>query len=298
MAAMKAGSYIFVIFLLASSLVIFLSFMSELMNKNNYGMQRSWKKMRRVDKHFFFDLLPSFDLPVQNRNMYQPSEFIPHSQFTSIIDRVLLSRYLVDRFAYRSFIQFGCRLDRSIHQLLPDTTVKIRHCVDRRDGTPIAYLNASYAQNHLFDLVVADIENISESLLESYMNILDEGGTVVLTGSNNFILESNKTKETTPAEAALLHQLILMRGRQDLDLATLDADTGGLISNHASTLKYSYLPFLTSGDSLHRDLISLSIYDSFSTSLMSCRHHLCISSCRSDCYLQAKKFRLLGHSDG
>jgi hypothetical protein len=229
MAVMKAGGYIFVIFLLASSLLIFLSFMSELMNKNNYGMQRSWKHMRRVDKHFFFDLLPSFDLPLQSHNTYQPSEFIQHSQFTSIIDRVLLSRYLVDRFAYRSFIQFGCRHDRSIYQLLPETTVKIRHCVDRKDGSPIAYLNASHAQNHLFDLIVADMENISESLLESYMNILDEGGTVVLTGSNNFILESNKTKEITNTEAALLHQIILIRGRQDLDLATLDADTGELI---------------------------------------------------------------------
>jgi ribosomal protein L11 methylase PrmA len=100
-------------------------------------------------------------------------------------------------------------------------------------------LNTSHAQNHLFDLIVADIENISESLLESYMNILDEGGTVVLTGSNNFILESNKTKEITIAEAALLHQIILIRGRQDLDLATLDADTGDLVSNHASILEDS-----------------------------------------------------------
>lgn len=254
MAVMKAGSYIFIIFLLASSLLIFLSFMSELMNKNNYGMQRSWKKMRRVDKHFFFDLLPSFDLPLQNSNTYQPSKFIEHSQFTSIVDRVLLSRYLVDRFAYRSFIQFGCRLDRSIHHLLPDTTVTVRHCVDRRDGMPIAYLNTSHAQSRLFDLIVADIENISESLLESYMNILDVGGTVVLTGSNNFILESNKTKEMTTVEAALLHQIILIRGRHDLDLATLDADTGELTSHHASILEYSYLSSLTPGGFLQNDI--------------------------------------------
>ena len=240
MAVLKAGSYILVIILLVSSLLIFLSFMSDVMNKDNYGMERSWKRMRTVDKHFFFDLLPSFDLPVVNHNEYQPSEYIEHSQFTSIIDRVLLSRYLVDRFAYRSFIQFGCRPDRSIYQLLPDTTVKIRICVDRKDGTvrmsPSAYMNSSYAQNHRFDLVVADIENISENLLESYMNILSDGGTIVLTGSNNFKLDSNKTKEITAAEAALLHQIIMIRGRQDLDLATLDADTGDLFSMHSCIL--------------------------------------------------------------
>lgn len=230
MAVVKAGRYLLALGLLALFLLVFLSIMSELMDKNNYGIRRSWQKMRTVDKHFFFDLLPSFDLPVSDNEMYQPSQNIAHSQFSDIMDRVLLSRYLVDRFAYTSFIQFGCNREQSIYQLLPDTSMKSRVCVDKRDGTirssATAYLNSSYAQNRQFDLVVANANNLSTDLLDSYLNMLSDGGSMLLAGSNNFMGGPNKTKEIHEEDLINLRCIIAMRGRQDLDLATLDADRG------------------------------------------------------------------------
>ena len=186
--------------------------------------------MRTVDKHFFFDLLPSFNLPSRDREVYLPSRNLAHSQFSDIIDRVLLSRYLVDRFAYSTFIQFGCNREQSIYQLLPDTFMKSRVCVDKRDGTirssPSAYLNSSYAQNRQFDLVVADADKLSDDLLNSYLNMMSDGGSMLLTGSNEYRSGPNKTKEILEKDLINLRCIIEVRGRQDLDLATLDADRG------------------------------------------------------------------------
>jgi hypothetical protein len=54
------------------------------------------------------------------------------SLFTGIMDRVLFTRYLVERFAFASFLQLGCAGSSSSHvyQLLPDTAVPTRVCVD------------------------------------------------------------------------------------------------------------------------------------------------------------------------
>lgn len=230
MAVIRASRYLLSLGVLALSLLSFLSIMSQLLDKNNYGIRRSWQKMRTVDKHFFFDLLPSFDLPLSDREVYQPSLNLQHSQFSDIMDRVLLSRYLVDRFAYSSFIQFGCNRERSIYQFLPDTSMKSRVCVDKRDGTvrssPSTYLNSSYAQNRQFDLVVADADKLSTDLLNSYLNMLSDGGSMLLTGSNNYISGPNKTKGIREEDLLNLRCIIAIRGRQDLDLATLDADRG------------------------------------------------------------------------
>lgn len=230
MAVVKAGRYLLSLGLLAVFLLFFLSIISQVMDKNNYGIRRSWQKMRTVDKHFFFDLLPSFDLPLSDREMYLQSQNIAHSQFSDIIDRVLLSRYLVDRFAYTSFIQFGCNQEQSIYQLLPDTSMKSRVCVDKKDGTvkstPSAYLNSSYAHNRQFDLVVAGADKLSTDLLNSYLNMLSDGGSMLLTGSNNYVSGPNKTKEIHEKDLINLRCIIAVRGRQDLDLATLDADRG------------------------------------------------------------------------
>jgi hypothetical protein len=230
MAVVKAGRYLLSLGLLAVFLLFFLNIFSQVMDKNNYGIRRSWQKMRTVDKHFFFDLLPSFDLPLSDREMYLQSRNIAHSQFSDIIDRVLLSRYLVDRFAYTSFIQFGCNQEQSIYQLLPDTSMKSRVCVDKKDGTvkstPSAYLNSSYAHNRQFDLVVAGADKLSTDLLNSYLNMLSDGGSMLLTGSNNYMSGPNKTKEIHEKDLINLRCIVAVRGRQDLDLATLDADRG------------------------------------------------------------------------
>lgn len=45
MTQMKARGYFLVLILLCASLFIFLNVISEVMNKNNYGMGRSWQKM-------------------------------------------------------------------------------------------------------------------------------------------------------------------------------------------------------------------------------------------------------------
>lgn len=219
MATIKAHGYFFFVISISVIVLILLCVMPEVMNKNNYGMHRSWKKMRRVENHFFFDLLPSFDL---HRGVYRPSESIQHSQFSDIIDRLLLSRYLVDRFAYTHFIQFGCK-HRNIYQLLPETTMKIRLCADKEEEK---YLSSNHAQKYRFDLIVADAQPITNSILESYLTILNEGGAILLTGSNLFDFQRNETKVLSFDDAAMVGQIMAVRGRYDLDLATLDADSG------------------------------------------------------------------------
>ena len=108
----------FTCLILACSILMFLSNFSSLFwQSRDHSVQ-----MRKVDKHFFFDLLPSFDVDIaskrtKNYTYSSPSISGGTSMFADIMDRVLLTRYLVDRFAYTSFIQFGCQMSH-VYQVL------------------------------------------------------------------------------------------------------------------------------------------------------------------------------------
>ena len=99
---------------------------------------------RKVEKHFFFELLPSFDLdesghrgPPTAAGGTVPSALGP-SLFAGIMDRVLFTRYLVERFAFASFVQLGCAGSSHVYQLLPDTAVPTRLCVDAGESVQVA----------------------------------------------------------------------------------------------------------------------------------------------------------------
>ena len=220
------------VILFVVAVLICYTIMYEVMNKDNYGINRSWQKMRRVEKHFFFDLLPSFDLPLHDSG-YTPSSSIPNSQFSRVMDRVLLSRYLVDRFAYTSFIQFGCSRDQSIYQLLPVDTVTTRICVDKREGSirmsPSIYLNSSLILNRKFDLIFGTAELISNNFLQAFLGDLNEGGAIIIAQSNMLKFDGNHTQVVSDSYSIFLQKMIEIRGSYDLDVATLDADDGTYI---------------------------------------------------------------------
>ena len=100
---------------------------------------------RKVEKHFFFELLPSFDVDETGHRAVVPSLSASApggaSLFTGIMDRVLFTRYLVERFAFSSFLQLGCAGSSSSHvyQLLPDTAVPTRVCVDAGASRVVSY---------------------------------------------------------------------------------------------------------------------------------------------------------------
>jgi hypothetical protein len=175
-------------------------------------------------------LLPSFDLPLLNHDEYISSKFGKSSQFNGIMDRVLLSRYLVDRFAYVSFIQFGCKRHHSIYQLLPENIVKTRICVDKQEGsirtTPKIYLNATRSQNKKFDFIIAEAGLLEDDYLNDFLQILSDGGALIFTESNQLHFATNKTTEISVVDADYLLKFVSLRGRYDLDVATLDSDSG------------------------------------------------------------------------
>ena len=130
--------------------------------------------LKRVDKHFFFELLSQYD-PVVRRESYltplgigivasskmagggggggggggaagggavsgslsttAPTRYRPHflSEFSDIVDRALLVRYLTERFAYTSFLQISCRTQRT-YQLLEESKIVNKLCVDAKGG--------------------------------------------------------------------------------------------------------------------------------------------------------------------
>jgi hypothetical protein len=225
----KATKYLIVLLVLTSSLFIFLSITSGIMGRESYGLRSSWQKMRKVDKHFFFDLLPSFDLNRATRANYSSSTLLPPSAFGDIMDRVLFTRYLVDRFAYASFVQLGCDREH-VDQLLPETSVKVRVSVDPNCGTlrtnQELYLNASALAKRSFDLVLIEPEFVTLRIVQAALPLLNPGGALILADTNSLRFRNNETHEIPFADARNLGVLISLRGSEDLDVATLDVDGG------------------------------------------------------------------------
>lgn len=241
---MRAKSYLIILIILTACLIIFLGIMSEVFNKNNYGMNISWKKMKKVKKHFFFDLLPSFDTALNSD--YKPSKILKTTQFYDIMDRILLSRYLVDRFEYQYFIQFGCRKDNNIYQLLPDTTVKTKLCIDKKEGSirmsPISYLNSNLSYNKNYDLIVINSDLLSENYLDQILISLNEGGALLITDSNKLQhFSGNKTIETPRELNEYIVKFLSLRSQYDLDIATLDTDGGECIYVYMSVFICIYI---------------------------------------------------------
>lgn len=227
--ATKAISYLIALLILTSSLFIILSMISGLTGHDESGLRRSWKDMRKVDKHFFFDLLPSFDLNFEIKDHYIPSQSLEPTVFSNIMDRVLFSRYLVDRFAYSSFVQFGCSR-RHVYQLLPDST-KTKACFDEYEGTvrisPFIYANSSTTKKK-FDFIMLEPYNITLDFVKLSLDMLNPGGVLMIVDTNWISIKSNDTA-TFPAEHKALSTfniLLYLRSQHNLDVATLDVDGG------------------------------------------------------------------------
>lgn len=86
---MKAYRYIVILLALVASTVFVLKLFS-----NEHDSKRLEK---RVDKHFFFELLQQVDINPREKN-YNAS-VAQDSPFVGLMDRTLMARYLAERFA-------------------------------------------------------------------------------------------------------------------------------------------------------------------------------------------------------
>jgi len=235
------------------------------------------RHIKRVDKHFFFELLSQHDPVVRHRALLQPTpspsssslaqpaiEAVPLwgirraqykpelvSEFTDVADRVLLVQYLVERFAYSTFLQFSCREQRT-YQLLPDNKITTKLCVDAVGGgthtlDPIRFIadtvisrgqaatssssssssstSSSFSSGSLgdssagsrqrgYDVILVETRHLplSITLIDNLLSIVAAGGLLILT-------------DTTDLQSSW-REVAILRQRDWLDCATLDADYG------------------------------------------------------------------------
>ena len=255
--------------------------------------------LKRVDKHFFFELLSQYD-PVVRRESYltplgignvasakiagvgggggggggnaagaagggavsgslsttAPTRYRPHflSEFSDIVDRALLVRYLTERFAYTSFLQISCRTQRT-YQLLEESKIVNKLCVDAKGGgthttDPIKFIsdmvisrtNAALASSssrsgglrngvggsgsgssgsqsasqddRRYDVILVESKHLMLSI--TIMDSLLE----LLADGGVLILTDTTTFQSSWREVYLLRQ------RDNFDCATLDVDNG------------------------------------------------------------------------
>lgn len=191
-------------------------------------MDKSWEKMRKVKNHFHFGLLSSYDSPLFEHDKYKP--YIKGSEFTDIMERILLSKYLVDRFAYHSFMQFTCQGSHNIYEHLLETVTSI--CVNEKENFK-EYLEALHSKFKSYDIIVIDPAFFTESQIIDSLLLLTDGGVLILTDSNIIERQSdaNVLQEITSLQSAYILSILSLRSRHDLDIATLDVDGGEDISN-------------------------------------------------------------------
>lgn len=200
--------------------------------------------LKRVDKYFFFELLSQYDpvvshhpngAPVVESDGGQYITTLP-SEFNGLADRLLLVQYLAERFAYSSYLQISCRSQRT-YQLLADSKVTLKLCVDAAGGgthtlDPIQFISdatlsrsaaaasssAAHSQDSAsarrYDMILVESEHVALglSLLDSLLDLLAPGGVMVLTG--------------TTERKSSWREVLQLRQRDSLDVATLDADHG------------------------------------------------------------------------
>lgn len=173
---------------------------------------------RKPAEHFFFDLLPLFD-PLGPYTYYETLPRIKQlSAFQGIADRILLSQYLTKRFAYSSFIQIGCEIEQ-VYSFLPET-VTDRRCLDTASN-PLNFFKTNQSK---FGLILIDSgvmqigSDVARDLADAALTSLDEDGILLLVNTNPaFKADLSKS---------LWGVAILLGDREDLEMATLDADGG------------------------------------------------------------------------
>ena len=218
---MRAYRYLMVMIALVACFVFTLKLFSAGRSSN------SPKLNRRVDKHFFFELLQQFD--TNPRNFVYNHSF--DSSFNGLMDRNLLARYLADRFAYTSFIQFGgCNIE-AIHQFMPDT-VKSPGCIESQRT-----LDSILTSGSQFELILVESWSLTESVFDKILSGMDRGGTLV-------ILDSNPSVQA-PSTNSFWDVIIRIRQRGDLDMATLDNDGGMTVVHYRRNSKPLNLNILT-----------------------------------------------------
>eukprot|EP01041_Mallomonas_annulata_P011921 gene11921-24972_t len=198
---------------------------------------------RKPAEHFFFDLLTGFDPAVPQTEYYPSSRVKSSSSFLGVIDRVLLSQYLVKRFAYKSFLQIGCHSER-VYMLLPDS-MSVRDCIDKEHGTLRMRPNEFFAGNlSKFGVILLEDEEMkgitpSEvyAIAEASLLALEEGGILVLTDTNpfgrsewdggtNLPIPLSHSAVTSSSQSGLWTLVASLRQRDVLEMVTLDADGG------------------------------------------------------------------------
>mmetsp|Transcript_23100 Transcript_23100/g.22252 ORF Transcript_23100/g.22252 Transcript_23100/m.22252 type:complete len:402 (+) Transcript_23100:271-1476(+) len=186
-------------------------------------MNKSWEKMRKVKNHFYFGILSSYDSPLFEHDRYIP--YINRSDFNDIMERILLSKYLENRFEYSTFIQFTCQGSHNIYEHL--LKMKKSVCVNVNENFK-EYLEVMHSQFKVYDMIVLDPAYFTESQVVDSLLLLAEGGVLMLTDSN--IIEKNSDtailQEISSLQSTYILSILSLRSRYDLDIATLDVDGG------------------------------------------------------------------------
>mmetsp|Transcript_21453 Transcript_21453/g.21577 ORF Transcript_21453/g.21577 Transcript_21453/m.21577 type:complete len:313 (+) Transcript_21453:145-1083(+) len=241
-----------------------------LLEKLDRSMTRTVVR-RKPAEHFFFDILSGFDPPISLTAYSHMPRTESTTAFLGIMDRYLLSQYLVRRFAYSSFLEIGCPRV-SIGELLPES-VTIRDCVPHSKAIEFfnsntskygviilegQLLTGSYSTSHSHTL--SDSSSSSslsssqlETLLQKALLYLEEGGTLILTNTNPPLLSlsshSQEHSHTHLESGGLWSVAVLLHDRIATEVATLDCDGGLTLVKHSADTAtlLSSLPPLSSG---------------------------------------------------
>jgi hypothetical protein len=221
--AVRGARYLTIILALTICVLIF-SYIILGINLTNMSNPLQRKQARKVDKHFFFEMLPSFDHTFRSRG-YEPSKTLAASQFSSVADRILISRYLSERFAYSSFVQLGCQKER-VYQHLSENLMSTRLCVDEEVGTvlmtPQRFLNSTVVASRRFDMIMIEPKYLTVALADDALSHLTDGGVLIITDMNPI----GTTIRVPSKECSKVDVLLALRRRLDVDIATVDVDGG------------------------------------------------------------------------
>lgn len=179
---------------------------------------------RRVDKHFFFDLLQQGDQSPRSSsvNYTIASAAGAKSYFVGVMDRTLLVRYLIERFAYSSYLQLGCQ-DELISDFLPaslSSNVCVDHVVFPDVPSPSSFLASAASAGRTFDVIVIEQHYALEAVVNAALAVLSAEGALILTDTNP---PQHSKGEPVPSQ---LESAVMLRVKEDLDSATLDLDGG------------------------------------------------------------------------
>jgi hypothetical protein len=224
---MKGYRYIYIILIIVTFVILTVN----IIFTSHHNSQS--KKSRRVDKHFFFDLLKQFDSNPRNF-LYNSSNIIDRTVFDNVMDRTLFVRYLIERFAYSNFLQIGCEVE-NIQLFLPDNLIKSKQCIDGNDPTvinPSDYLTKLMLSGNSYDVILIELQYSVETIVQQSLNMLSKDGSLIIVDTNpnfqgiHFDNSSSAVKLQIKKIMKSLEFLVTLRQSPEIDMVTLDYDGG------------------------------------------------------------------------